>query len=356
MTPSEKVMISLKGGHSDSVPFTVYEAKIPQCRAERDMRNRGLCIVHRATPVFTTHSPNVRIKSEIYTENGKRMTKTSYETPLGTLGNLTEAAGFTTWIHEKLFKSPDDYKALAFMLKDECYEPCYDSYAKAEKAFGGDAVCRAGFGLEPLQQLISGGLIGMEDFCVQWMDNRDEILKLYDIIVENRRKVYPLVAASPASHANYGGNVTPEIIGLETFEKYYVQHYNEAAEIMHKHGKLIGSHLDANCRLISKAVAGTALDYIEAFTPSPDTDMTLKEARAAWPDKVIWLNFPSSVHLKSDDDVRQKTVELLNEAGSPNGLIMGITEDIPEDRWRSSCSAIMDGLEKHAEENPSLYK
>jgi len=28
------------------------------------------------------------------------------------------------------------------------------------------------------------------------------------------------------------------------------------------------------------------LDYIEAFTPAPDTDMTLAAARKAWPDKV----------------------------------------------------------------------
>ena len=39
------------------------------------------------------------------------------------------------------------------------------------------------------------------------------------------------------------------------------------------------------------AIAGTSLDYIEAFTPAPDTDMTLGAAREAWPGKVLWLNF-----------------------------------------------------------------
>lgn len=146
------------------------------------------------------------------------------------------------------------------------------------------------------------------------------------------------------------------VIGLDSFEKYYVPHYNEAAELMHKHGKLIGTHLDANCRLISKAVGETMLDYIEAFTPAPDTDMTLKEARKAWPDKVIWLNFPSSVHLQPDDQVKQKTVDLLNELNSIDGIIMGITEDIPEYRWQNSCRAIMDGLDFHARNNPGLYR
>jgi hypothetical protein len=190
--------------------------------------------------------------------------------------------------------------------------------------------------------------MGMETFCIEWMDNRDEILRLYEALVENRRKVYPLIAESPASHANYGGNVVPSVIGLETFEKYYVQHYNEAAEIMHKHGKLIGTHLDDNNKLIAEAVAGTDLDYIEAFTPAPDTNMSLADARNAWPDKVLWLNFPSSLHLKSDEEITRATIDLLDELESTDGIIMGITEDIPEYRWRDSCSAIMDGLDQHA--------
>ena len=187
------------------------------------------------------------------------------------------------------------------------------------------------------------------------MDNRDEILKLYEAVLANRRKIYPIVAQSPVMHANYGGNVTPEIIGLENFEKYYVPHYNKAAEIMHKHKKLIGCHFDANCKLISKAIAATNLDYIEAFTPAPDTDMTLAEARQAWPNKVLWLNFPSSVHLRPEAEVAKTAVDLLDQAENINGLIMGITEDMPPDRWQNSCRAIMNGLEHHARENPSLY-
>ena len=156
----------------------------------------------------------------------------------------------------------------------------------------------------------------------------------------------------PASHANYGGNVVPEVIGLDTFRKYYVPHYNEAAEILHKNGKLIGCHYDANCRLLAEAINGTALDYIEAFTPAPDTDMTLREARAAWPKKVLWLNFPSSVHLRSDAEVERVTIDLLEQAGTPDGLIMGITEDMPPLRWQHSCTAIMDGLERQCEGAP----
>jgi hypothetical protein len=355
MTPRERVLKALRFERVDRVPFTMYESMIPQCATERELRNRGLCISHRNHGVFKTHRPNVKETWEHYQEDGKNFTRVVLSTPVGTLTAKSEPAGFTSWAHEKLFKTPDDFKAMLFILKDERFEPNYEPCVQAQADYGDDAVFVAGIGLEPLQALISGGLMKMEDFCVQWMDNRDELLKLYAAIVENHRKIYPLVAAGPIKYINYGGNVVPEVIGLENFEKYYVPHYNEAAEALHEGGKLIGCHFDANCRLLSKAIAATALDYIEAFTPSPTTDMTLGEAREAWPGKVLWLNFPSQLHLKADAEVERATVDLLDEVKSVDGIIMGITEDIPAHRWQGSCRAIMDGLDRHAREHPGLY-
>jgi len=354
LSPRQRVEAALYGGHTDRVPFTIYQPKIPQCTAEREMRNRGLCIVERRS-VLKEHHPNVKITEEVQFKNGRRLTRAIFQTPAGTLSTLYENHGYTGWAHEKMFKSPDDYKALLFYIEDAQYEPDYDAFAQAQKNFGEDAIFRTSFSLEPLQMLISSSFMDMEMFCIQWMENQDEILKLYDALVTKRREIYPLVAQSPAGHANYGGNVTPEIIGLETFEKYYVPHYNEAAEIMHKHDKLIGCHFDANCQLLSTAIAGTDLDYIEAFTPAPDTDMTLAQARQAWPDKVLWMNFPSSIHMQPDEKVTQTCVQLLDEVDTMDGLIMGVTEDMPSHRWQNSCRAIMDGLDQHAQLRSQLY-
>ena len=355
LTPRKRVEVSLHGGHSDRVPFTLYELKIPQCVTERAMRNRGMCIVKRDVPVFKTSFPDVRITQRVFWEGDRQFMRTFYETPVGKVNTLAERKGFISWTHEKMFKSPDDYKVILFIIRNERYEPNYAQFAQAENDFGEDAIFRAGIGLEPLQALISGNYLDMQDWCVQWMDHRDEVLKLYDVLVENRRRIYPLVAQSPAGHANYGGNVTPEIIGLETFQQYYLPHYHEAAEVLHRHGKLIGCHFDANCRLLATAIASTELDYIEAFTPAPNSDMTLAEARAAWPGKVLWLNFPSAAHLKSDAEVTATTLDLLHQAGTMDGLLMGVTEDMPPHRWRNSCLAIMDALEQHAREHPALY-
>ncbi len=354
LSPRERVETALRGGCGPAVPFTVYDGHLPRCETERILRNKGLCIVVRL-PVFKVARPDVKVKQEVFFEGGRKLIRTFYETPEGNLTTLDEPAGHTTWHLEKMFKSPDDYRAIRFLLSNERYEPDYGFFALAEKRFGEDGIFRAGFGSEPLQSLISGVFFSTEAFCMEWMDNRDEILSLYDIIVRNRRKIYLIVAESPAMHANYGGNVVPEIVGADNFRQYYIPHYNEAAEEMHKRGKLTGSHFDANCKAFSEMIAGSMLDYIEAFTPAPDSDMTLKEARRAWKDKVVWLNFPSSAHLGTEEKIEHTVLELLEEAGCPEGLIMGITEDVPEDRWQGNFLAIMGALEKHSRREAEFY-
>ena len=69
--------------------------------------------------------------------------------------------------------------------------------------------------------------------------------------------------------------------------------------------------------------------------------MTLDEAIRAWPDKCLWINFPSSVHLSSNEKIAQVTRELLESAKNHPKFIIGITEDVPENRWQESFLTIM---------------
>lgn len=342
ITPRDRVMAALRGGRADKVPFTVYENKLPQCTAERELRNRGLCVVYRRQS-YKTVTPNVKITSLSFTDDrGRDLMRTTFATPAGDLTQLVEPAGFTSWTHEYPFKSPDDYKALSFLLGDAAYIPEYDAVAQKTKDLGPDFVVRDQIPAEPLQQLIST-YMGTETFCYEWMDNRDEILKLYEIIVESNRKAYAAMANGPLEFANYGGNVTPSIIGADTFRRYYVPNYNEAAEALHRKGKLLGTHLDADNTIIMADVAGTALDYAEAYDAG--ISPSVREARKAWPDKTLWINWPSAWHLYGTEEVRRRTRMLMEEAAPCDGFLIGITEDVPEERWRGNFAAIMDEIE-----------
>jgi len=338
MTPRARVEAVLRGEVPDQVPLTIYESKIPQCAVERQLRNEGLCIVYR-TSVYTTHMSHVETRSEGFELDGIGHIRTIFKTPFGELEELARPADFTSWNVEKRFKGPEDYRALQFMVEDQHFEEDYAAYLKREQALGEDFILRAAIGLTPLHQIMIHWM-GLETFAIEWSERRDEVLALYAAMVDKQREIYRLVARSPASHANYGGNEVPEVMGLERFEQYCIPLYEEAAAELHQYGVLLGSHLDGNNKLWAHAVAASSLDYVEALTPPPDCDTSVREALDLWPDKFIWINFPSSVHVETIETIEETTRELLHEAAPGERFIMGITEDIPEERWRENMLAI----------------
>ena len=338
-TPRARVEAALRFEDVDHVPFTVYECMIPQCADERQMRNEGLCIVQRGPGVFSTQTPGISEEHITYVENGRSRVRTIIHTPKGDLTRIDEPAPGTSWNVEKLFKGPEDYERILCTITAREHTPAYEGFQRKAEEMGDDATLRAGVGYSPLQEILYR-ILGVEQFAIEWAENRDEVMRLYDALTEDRRSIYEIVARSPALCANYGGNVSPEIIGVERFEKYILPHYDEFADIMHAHGKLMGVHLDANNRVLAPWVAKSKMDYVEAFTPPPDCDLSVAEARAMWPDKVIWINFPSSVFLQPDVTIRETTRQLLHEAAPGNGFIIGITEDMPPNRWRPGMMAI----------------
>lgn len=345
MTPRKRVESALKGERIDKVPFTIYETKLPQCTVERQLRNEGLCIVNRLYPVFKVISPNVCYESHSFTENGVNFVRHIVKTKHGELTYLTKPAGFTSWTIEKIFKSPQDYKKLYAMVEDQRYQPDYESFLKAQKDLGEDVILRAGIGSSPLHQIMISWM-GVETFAIEWAERRDEIEKLVDIQVKKLRQIYEIVAKSPALIANFGGNETGNVMGRERYEKYVLPHHNEAADVMHKYGKLLGCHLDGNNRIWADLVARSGLDYIEAFSPAPDTDMTFQQAFEVWKDKILWINFPSSLHLSSIEEIEKTTQEFI-DISKGSRLIIGITEDIPEHRWQENLLAISRVINKN---------
>jgi hypothetical protein len=301
---------------------------------------------------YKTLTPNVGYhECRFVDKKGRDVVRAVFTTPHGDLSTLEEPAGFTSWRHEYLFKSPDDYRALLFLIRETVVEPDYGAVAGIADELGGDFVVRDNLPLEPLQNLISSFYMSMEDFCIQWMENRDEVLKLYEALVDVARRIYPIVAEGPLEFCNYGGNVVPHVTGPAVFRDYYLQHYNEAAEVLHKRGTLIGTHLDADNTPIMDLVAETDLDYIEAYDPGMSP--SVKGARAAWPGKALWINYPSAWHLRPPQGVYDGTVQLIREAAPGDGFIIGITEDLPEGRWSDNLPAIAQAIDDEAAGEPA---
>ena len=92
---------------------------------------------------------------------------------------------------------------------------------------------------------------------------------------------------------------------------------------------LAGAHLDGDNRALAPLVARTSLDFIESFTPPPDCDLAIGEARRLWPGKALYCNFPSSVHLMGAQAVQDTARTLIAEAAPGAGFMLGVLEDVP---------------------------
>jgi hypothetical protein len=341
LTPQKRVMEVLRGGTADRLPFTVYECFVKPCTQERLLREQGMCVVWR-TSSYRMRYKDIDIKRIHYTENNRDLIRTEFRTPEGLLTKLEARTPDTSWIVEYPFKSADDYAALKALFAARQVEADYDSAAALAGRLGEDYLVRDCLPLEPLQGLISGGFFDPQVFATEWYDNRDELLELYDLSVKLNSRCYEIIAGGPLETVNYGGNVVPQMIGPRVFAEYYMPHYEAACAILHRAGKLVGCHYDADNTPFMDLLARTPLDYIEAYDPgiSPPLDKALEIIKG----KTIWINWPSAWHLLPGGEAVEKTRELVRTAARDPRLIIGVTEDMPPDRWQTLCRCILEGI------------
>ncbi len=350
MNSRQRLEAIFAGDLVDRIPFSLKGWRIPQCQAELELRNRGLAILD-AHSVYAVHSPNVQVESRTYAEGGVAYTRTLIRTPAGDLTTLSRGGTgvsrteSTSWRAEMMFKGPDDYRAIEAMYADRVYEPAYAGFCRAEQQVGEVAYFKTGAPGCPLHDIIYG-IMGIDAFAVEWAERRDAVLHLHDVIARTQRPIYEIVARGPARVVQCGGNYSPQVLGKERFVQYVLPHWEEVGAVLHAGGKLLGCHLDADNALWADEIAAAPLDWIEAFTPAPDTDMTLAQARQAWPGKTLYINFPSSVHLAGADEIAATTRQLVRESAPGDRFIVGITENVPEHRWRESFRVIMDTLDE----------
>ena len=341
MTPREVVESVLRGELAVQVPFTAWENNVPRSAAERQLRNDGLCLVMHSPPVFKRINNEVQKERFFFRKNDITYERIHLITPEG---ELTEIKRYnpekaTSWHVERLFKDSKDYIPLLAMIQDQSYLPNYEEFNRMQELVGGDVFLLPSLGYSPMQYIMYT-LMGLELFAREWATRRPQVLLLYRALVKNHRHLYPIATGSPAPVVNYGG-VNAKVVGRERFENYFMPPYNEFADFMHAKGKLVGIHLDGDMRPLAEAIQGTRIDFIESFNSHPEGGLSVADARVLWPDKVLWVDLPPSVHLQTVEAIEEATRQLLVQADSGEKFLIGITDHVPEDRWEANFAAIL---------------
>jgi hypothetical protein len=333
MTLRDQLLTVLHGGRADRVPFTCYEGLVPEGGWEIE----NLTVVGSVSP-FRSETPGVEGSRR---EIGTNLYEDTLATPWGTLTQIVEVEqGYGShWSREHLIKGPDDYAIVAEMVRHTRLTADYDAVRAAVDHIGDRGVVIQWAQRTPFQRVWIEGA-GIERMSLDMFDAPEAVDNLIDAYLDQQREVFGILAESPAEIVWLGDNITGEIAGPAIFEKYLIPYYKLACEMLLPAGKLPVCHMDGMLRQVADCIARTDLPVMEAFTPPPDGNFPVREARAAWPEKVLWLNFPSSVHMAPPDKIERVTRELVDEAGTCEGFAVGITENMPAHAALRSMQAI----------------
>lgn len=337
MTIRERIEAALRLQPVDRVPLTCYEGLLPPGADQIE----GLGIVRSAAPYQMT-SPNVRSHTETL---GDGTQITTVQTPVGVLTQRgrPEPGYGSLYRFEHFVKTPADYEALAAWMDDTQLTPTYEIWTRARNDLGERGITLASLPRAPFQRLWIE-FTGIERLAYDLQDCPRQVGTALQSLTRVARECAKIIAQSSAEFVWLPDNITGEVAGHRLFAERLQPYYIEMAAILHPAGKRLVSHMDGFMRPLKEVVARTPIDVIEAFTPPPDGNLPLDEAREAWSDKAVWINFPSSVHWYEPERIKEVTRELVAQGAKVPGFAISITENMPAQVGARSLKAIAEAL------------
>lgn len=354
MTPRERIEAVLQGRPVDRVPFTAYEGMPVSVPEVQDFLGADAIGFTRWSTAHTIEYPNCAIEVEDFEEGGARFRRVVTKTPAGRLMELYrfDPTYGSLWHMEFPIKGPRDYDAYVALLDDAVLKERYGDFQAEADAMGESGLPMASVGRSPYQRLAIEA-VGLMNLGLHLADFPAKVERAMEAIRRVWREAVRIAAASPALIVNIPDNINAPMVGLERFRKYCAPLYNEAARTLEGTGKVLMVHMDGSLRPLREAVGECRHRVVESLCCRPDGDISVEEAVRWWPDKVFWVNFPSSVHLSSPEIVRATARQILEEGAESGRILMGLMENVPPFAWRRSLPEIAQAIRDYGEPSPT---
>ena len=337
-------MTVLRGGRADRIPFTVYGWITPNTPAAKSLHQRGLTPID-AAPIFRIEREDTFSEQEEFTKDGERFVRSRISTPVG---EVTEISGFESgygsrWIREHYIKSVEDYRVMRYVYDHTTIKASWDQWLDAERRTRDDGIVLGYIDPIPVQLLLVE-VMGTEAWCEGVLAYPDEFDALMESLTRLHKREVEIAAESPAEVIWFPDNVTGLIMSPARFEMYCAPIYDYACSVLRQAGKLSFAHYDGANLPLKNQIAKTGFEIVEAFTPPPMERMSVAEARAAWPGKVLSLNFPGNLFREPSEVIKRWTRTYIEEAGDPRGFIIGCTENFDAADFERAFNAIADAM------------
>jgi len=348
MTLRERLMTVFKGGKADRVPWTIYKWILHAAVGEESnpFQDQGLTLID-SSRIFKETYNDVQINVEKTGSGKDRQVITAIQTPAG---EITEKASFdpnfgSRWVKEHFIKTVDDFKVMKYVYDHMSIEPDWDDYVGKDKLLGDAGIVLGEILPIPVMWLMVE-IMGTETWCESMMLHTAEFEELLESLTKVYKRQVEIAADSPAEVVWFPDNVTGSIVSPKTFETYCTPIYEWACKVMKDSSKLSFAHYDGDNIPLKDGIDKSGLDIIEAFTPPPMERMTVAEARKAWPDKVLSINFPGNLFTEPVEVIEKYTRQYMEEGGDDGNFVVGCTEEFDFSRFEHTFGAMARAMSK----------
>jgi hypothetical protein len=337
----------VQGNCQGRVPFVQYQdivAKDDEVWSVIGRQNIGTLLW---TYVFRQDSPNCRWEEIPFELEGGKAMRIVLHTPKGSISAVSKMqAELGSWaIAEHYIKTPADYEILLAFLRDSRIVEDHSDYDRAVKVLGSDGLPHTIVRITPFQQLWTKW-VRLEDLCVHMVDCPDIVQACMGEIVRMLRDTFAITAASDAPYAVIPDNITAPVIGPGYFRRHCLPYYQELSAMMGDRPVFV--HMDGDLKPLWGLIGESGIRGIDSFSPPPDNDTSVEAALALWPQMRLGMNFPSSVHLQSEEKIYETAMEILHQGGASGRLQIQISENVPPGLWRKSYPVIVKAIDDYS--------
>ena len=340
MTNRERMIAVLEGEMPDRIPLVTYD---DYYRPRNDplwdtLFQKGLCLMPRV-PIVNLEMDEVERSVETFTKDGRACEVITLRTAKGAIRQLS----LDRWVQEYFLKTPEDYRVMTHIVRHTRLAYAPEAFLAWDRDAGARGLPIVKMNRSPLQTVVVD-YAGLENYAYHLADCGEEMEELLEALEEQLLRYCALVAGGPGRYLQLRENLTAEQAGPARYRKYHMPVYNKILPMLHQAGKKVFAHYDGKLAGLAGLIAETELDGIDSLTAPPEGDMTVAEARAALPDKILWANLNISEYALPPEQLREK-VQACARQGAPDGrrFWFQLSEDLPVN-WKQSLPVVLDAL------------
>ncbi|MDQ1353405.1 MAG: Uroporphyrinogen deCOase protein [Acidobacteriota bacterium] len=351
MTPKERMVGLIQGKEIDLVPFVQYHNLNAKDVEIWEMFGKDKMGVLKWVQAYRIETPHCKFVHKIIRDGKLFGWQDTLITPKGNLiqkrfriPHLDETA-----IVEHFIKKIDDYHILLAYLRDFHIVEDLTQIQQCHKMLGEGGIPHVCLPRTPFQSLWIEW-VSLEDFVIHlFCDDPgllNEVMQLLGEILLHALKVTTdAIGKVEFYHVVIADNIHAPVIGKQLFQEWCIPYYNTISDILREKGLPFLVHMDGDLRALWDEIDTCRIRGFDSLSPPPDNDTSVSEALSRWPGKMVWANFPSSVHLDTQEDIYNMSLELLKQGGHTRRFWIQISENVPPGVWRKSFPPIIQAIE-----------